>query len=142
MKKLIFWGTIFALFVLGGGGAGAYISHTNAVLCNIINLLVRILRTIQIPSLVLRKTAIVIIRKIIAQAIQAQVVLLTLAVILQAARIKIRIRIVLHHLLVAVKTSKAVNQAVRKATKVAAANLLLNHQPNLQLLGQAAKKSK
>ena len=31
MKKLIFWGTIFALFVLGGGGAGAYISHTNAV---------------------------------------------------------------------------------------------------------------
>ena len=31
MKKLIFWGTIFALFVLGGGGAGAYIHHTNAV---------------------------------------------------------------------------------------------------------------
>ena len=31
MKKLIFWGAIFAMFVLGGGGAGAYISHANNV---------------------------------------------------------------------------------------------------------------
>ena len=31
MKKLVFWGVIAAMFILGGGGAGAYISHTNAV---------------------------------------------------------------------------------------------------------------
>ena len=29
MKKLIFWGVIAAMFILGGGGAGAYISHAN-----------------------------------------------------------------------------------------------------------------
>lgn len=29
MKKLVFWGVIAAMFILGGGGAGAYISHAN-----------------------------------------------------------------------------------------------------------------
>ena len=31
MKKLIFWSAIFAMFLIGGGGAGAYVSHNNAV---------------------------------------------------------------------------------------------------------------
>lgn len=81
----------------------------------------------------------VIIRKIILPALPAQAPLLTQAVILlQAIRIKIVVRIRTIPLLLQVAVAnRAVNQA---ATIVTAAKL--NHQPNLQLNNQAAKKNK
>ena len=89
-----------------------------------------------------KMVSIKIIRKIILLTILIQASHLIIATILPApaaTRSKTRARTVLRNHLQAMTTSRAINQVAKMTSNPAPRNPLLNHQPNLQLLGPTLK---